>query len=153
MRNNGTGECPGVGDGGSMNEDRMTPEALAEIEVLAAAATEGPWKLVEAKGYCDAEKCPLGKDYEDAECEKCDDWSWTQGAFVDEVLTINCGEYDGMNDADARFIAASRLAVPQMAAEIRRAWALIQKIYEVADEERFLEVTAVIDAENGGTHE
>ena len=78
-----------------MNDDRMTPEALAEIERLAEYACEDP------------------------------------------------------DDMDR---LASE-AVPQMAAEIRRAWALIQKVYEVADEERFTEVTDIIDAENGGTHE
>ena len=78
-----------------MNEDRMTPEALAEIESLAEYAMEDP------------------------------------------------------DDMDRLAFEA----VPQMAAEIRRAWALIQKVYEVADEERFTEVTDIIDAENGGTHE
>ena len=102
-----------------MNEDRMTPEALAEIEGLTEKATAGPW---EAGMYC-------------------------------SVSSKYAKLFNTIYQSDAAFIAASRLAVPQMAAEIRRLQALIQKIYEVADEERFLEVTAIIDAENGGSHE
>ena len=86
-----------------MNEDRMTPEALAEIEGK-------------------AKKCADNK--------------------LPALALIFSTERELALDA-----------VPQMAAEIRRAWALIQKVYEVADEERFTEVTDIIDAENGGTHE
>lgn len=83
-----------------MNQDRMTPEALAEIEGLAAAATEGLWE----------HELSVGKRY--------------------YVRTPSYGVHDfcylvgGIErEADAAFIAASRTAVPQMAAEIRRAWA------------------------------
>ena len=109
-----------------MNNDRMTPEALAEIEGLAAAATEGTWVVDKMGRFEDHDECRISLP--DDEIELC--------------------RYE-----NADFIVASRLAVPQMAAEIRRAWALIQKVYEVADEERFTEVTDIIDAENGGTHE
>ena len=79
-----------------MNEDRMTPEALAEIEGLAAAATEGTWVVDKMGRFEDHDECRISLP--DDEIELC--------------------RYE-----NADFIVASRLAVPQMAAEIRRAWA------------------------------
>lgn len=91
-----------------------------EIQARCEAATPGPWEAVPAEGNCGAYKCPLDKDREDDTCEECEDFCWTQGAIIDEVLTISCGEYDGMNDADACFIAAAREDIPYLLAETAR---------------------------------
>ena len=115
-----------------MTNEPMTEQELREIEGLAAAATDGEWRAVD-KGNTVPSHAVM--------------------YYGIGVKPVNIASGISPSTGNAAFIAVSRLAVPQMAAEIRRAWALIQKIYEVADEERFLEVTAVIDAENGGTHE
>lgn len=78
-----------------MNDDRMTPEALAGIEGLAAEATEGTWVVDKMGRFEDHDECRISLP--DDEIELC--------------------RYE-----NADFIVASRLAVPQMAAEIRRAW-------------------------------
>jgi hypothetical protein len=104
----------------------MTNAEIEEIRKAEQEATPGPWTVIEAEGFCNANKCPCGKDREDAECEECEDWRWTQGAFVDQVLTIDCGEYDGMNDADAKYIALSRTAVPKLLDEVARLRAALE---------------------------
>jgi hypothetical protein len=81
-----------------MENKGITEQELAEIEALAAAATKGPWYGYE-----------------------------NQGVFLDEeahnpVFQTGCGccTQEDLSEADAAFIAASREAVPRMAAEIRR---------------------------------
>ena len=178
-----------------MTNEPMTEQELREIEGLAAAATDGEWRAVD-KGNTVPSHAVM--------------------YYGIGVKPVNIASGISPSTGNAAFIAVSRLAVPQMAAEIRRAWdenektmgelrrarkfgddlahlmsaairqrekakdelrkqishtirarrlrdaltvenkrlrALLHKIYNVADEERFLEVTAVIDAENGGTHE
>ena len=79
----------------------------ADVE-LCNKATPGPWKFHEVEFQCGRDECPYEKKREDNSCLKCDGVEIYQSAFVPEVLTLGCGEYDGMNDADAEFIAQSR---------------------------------------------
>lgn len=64
---------------------------LDEREAIAKAATAGEWTFREG----DSE---VAGDGEPA-CQY-------EGAFIDEIFTIDCGEYHGLNNADARYIAA-----------------------------------------------
>lgn len=52
-----------------MNEDRMTPEALAEIEGLAKKATKGTWVVDKMGRYEDHDECRI--DLPDDETELC----------------------------------------------------------------------------------
>lgn len=83
----------------------------ADLE-LCNRATPEPWTFHEVEFQCGWDECPYEKKREDNSCLKCDGVEIYQSAFVPEVLTLGCGEYDGMNDADAEFIAQAREGWP-----------------------------------------
>ena len=88
-----------------MNES-MTDQEIREIEALAEKATPGPW-LAPGGAIVRAPKNPgIAGSLSDAVCT---------------AFTANRNNRDA--SANTAFIAASRTAVPRMAAEIRRLWA------------------------------
>jgi len=79
----------------------ISEEELKELSALADKATPGPWKALKPV-YCDDRLC-VEHFYEDT-------GNW-----------LGLGEDDGtLDEDDARFIAATREAVPKLIAEIRR---------------------------------
>ncbi len=87
----------------------MTPEKLAELEALAGKATVGPWNVDESRNGAH------NQNIESAEVVRMDNGkpvAW---------LHITAWKQD-RRDArpDAHFIAASRTAVPELIAEVRR---------------------------------
>ena len=92
----------------------FTPEVIAQQRAICDAATPGPWEMTESEGFCDhvGKACPYGKPCEDSGCDDCDDWTWTQGAFLETGKTIYCGDYEGNIDADIRFCVSARTVLP-----------------------------------------
>ena len=101
----------------------MTQQELDALRALADAATPGPWEEVVTEG----------------------EW-WLTGPdiFQDAVMRIDDAE---LSQADAAFIAAARVAVPALIAEVerlqaallqmeleRQAWAVIQTQPEPLDD-------------------
>ena len=86
---------------------------------LCEGATPGPWEY-EPGGY-DCHNWECSKKYvvcnEETEAT-CPFYCQYEAANIPEILTIDCGNYDGINNADAEFIAASREGWPEA---IRRA--------------------------------
>ena len=108
---------------------------LDAIEARANAATSGPWKATHSKGDCgNCKPCPKGLFYCNDECEQCEHWGITEPAWVKEILTVDCGEFDYMNDADADFIAHAREDIPALLAEVRRQAAEIASVTAERDE-------------------
>ena len=102
----------------------------ADLE-LCNRATPEPWTFHEVEFQCGWDECPYEKKREDNSCLKCDGVEIYQSAFVPEVLTLSCGEYDGMNDADAEFIAQSREGWPYAIERAIKAEALARKLLDV----------------------
>jgi hypothetical protein len=75
----------------------MNNERLERLEALANAATDGPWKL----GYSDGS----GKD----------DCVISLG-----IPVFHADALFGIGEDDIKFIAASRTAIPELIAEVRR---------------------------------
>ena len=99
----------------------LTPAEIEEAERLCKEATPGPWDVIKAQGFCDkVGVCPHGRTTEGTECESCEDWCWTRAAFIGAALTLDCGDYEGMNNADAKFCAASRTLLPRLLAQVKR---------------------------------
>jgi hypothetical protein len=83
-------------DGESMDDNR-----LAELEALAAKATPGPWR-------CDGYDCERGQVRLLMACgESPNDWQW--GAWTSLRTKEN-----------GLLVAASRTAIPELIAEVRR---------------------------------
>lgn len=78
----------------------MTPSRLSELKELAAAATPGPWEPILNEG---------GEEY------------WLPHPFWTTTACGPCGE------ANARFIAAARTAVPELVAEVERLTGLLSE--------------------------
>jgi hypothetical protein len=100
---------------------------------LTNRATPGPWKFHEVEFQCGRDECPYEKKREDNSCLKCDGVEIYQSAFVPEVLTLGCGEYDGMNDADAEFIAQAREGWPYAIERAIEAEELNRELIDVLD--------------------
>lgn len=78
----------------------VTPERAEEIEARLAKATPGPWTVSWAEGdWCEA--CREAEE----RTLKCPDCEIYQGAGVNEIFTIDAGDYNTMDDNDAEFIA------------------------------------------------
>ncbi len=81
----------------------MTAERIAELEVLCKAATPGPWATWHELG---------DRDFPE---------SWHIRAPLDDSLVGCVAEVTDIDDvANAEFIAASRTALPEALAEVRR---------------------------------
>ena len=141
-----------------MNEDRMTPEALAEIEGLAEYAIEDPDDMDRLASEAVPQMAvEIRRAWE--ENEKTLDELRRARKFGDDLAHLMSNAIrqrekakDELRKQISHTIRARRLR-DALTVENKRLRALLHKIYNVADEERFLEVTALIDAENGGTHE
>lgn len=96
----------------------MEKTRLKEIKARCGAATPGPWTRKGCEWECD---CGL---HFDSPCEldpaTCGNGILISGAWVNEVLTLDNGDYDCMNDADAEFIAASITDIPFLLEHIER---------------------------------
>lgn len=90
---------------------------LDQLEALYGKATKGPIKWnpadVETCGVCDA--CTEDRDPED----NCKDITFIGGAEVSKIFTVDCGDYQGLNDQDAEFIASIYNSFPALAEELR----------------------------------
>ena len=78
---------------------------VAELDALEAKATEGPWKWKPCDTECGTPISGAAPD--------------------DRLFAIDCGDYHGMNDNDAHFIAA-----------LRNAWPAIKSALEDAERNR-----------------
>ncbi len=90
----------------------MNNERLEQLEALANKATEGPWKVTEVMGHSHVRNA--------------------EGKTVVGFTTIghNCAK-----TCEARLIAASRTAIPELIAEVRR----LREVLEFyADQNRYL---------------
>jgi hypothetical protein len=110
----------------------MKRDLKADLE-LCNKATLGPWEFHEVEFQCGRDECPYEKKREDNSCLKCDGVEIYQSAFVPEVLTLGCGEYDGMNDADAEFIAEAREGWPHAIERALKAEADFKRQEEYSD--------------------
>lgn len=89
----------------------MTPERLAELEALCAAATDGPWTIIEQ------EPCAA---------INADHWD----IFSPDPREPVVGEGIGClvaNEEDARLMAEVRTALPESLAEVRRLQAAVKR--------------------------
>lgn len=94
-----------------MSVDKLIVEARA----LCAKATPGPWEATLSKGDCGNPKgCVRNLMYCDDECPECEHWEIYEGAHVPTILTVDCGEFDYMDDATAEFITQSRTLIPAL---------------------------------------
>jgi hypothetical protein len=87
----------------------MSDERLAELDALAAAATPGPWEAVKGETHEDFFQVidtPTGCEIIDTENYGC--------------ASDPSPDYVFFSPGNARFIAAARLAVPELVAEVRR---------------------------------
>ena len=101
----------------------MTEAQLQKIEKRCEAATPGPWTYEKADGYCNASPnytCPHDDDTCGEWCDTCPVWIWDTGAYIPETLTLDIGEYDGINNKDADFIAHAREDLPDLLAYATR---------------------------------
>ena len=92
----------------------MDKAKLDEIRARLEKVTPGPWTVKKNTGFCDCiadEECMYDK-IRGEWCFECPDWVWEHAAQVPEILTIDLGDYDGMNDNDAEFIAHAREDIP-----------------------------------------
>lgn len=100
----------------------MTPSDLSRMEALAEKATNGPWEI--CGGRDDAVVIAVGRTYDSVEQVRYD------GSPVADCETrATCGVHESEEEANAKFIAASRTFVPQAIAEIRRLRALVERAY------------------------
>ena len=70
-------------------------------------ATPGPWAFEPIEW-----ECPHGVDSGHDEFEQCPEPDITSAAGVTKIFTIDQGDYFGLNDNDAAFIAAAREMAP-----------------------------------------
>jgi hypothetical protein len=104
----------------------MTDDELNAIELGHAATSPGEWILVSAEGCCQLwskDDCPRGYETDDGhqdECKGCEHWEYSAGAWIRGLETVDCGDYEGLVDADAQFCAHAHQYVPMLIAEIRR---------------------------------
>jgi hypothetical protein len=82
-------------------------------------ATPGPWNVDQkAQGDCTNLDIDCGKTVCDESCKECEWYEFFTGASIDKILTLRLDEWDGINDADADFIAHAREDIPALIAEI-----------------------------------
>ena len=149
-----------------MNDDRMTPEALAEIEGKSKKCASNKLPALALIFSTERELALDAVPQMVAEIQRVwDENEKTMGElrrarkFGDDLAHLMSAAIrqrekakDELRKQISHTIRARRLR-DALTVENKRLRALLHKIYNVADEERFLEVTAVIDAENGGSHE
>ena len=99
---------------GALVRDTGVVADLDALEALAGAATPGPWKWVGGECCCAPDGREVGGEvYSPAASRKVADLS-------DRPPRDRKGrKRKGLTDADARFIAAAREAVPALVAEVR----------------------------------
>jgi len=99
---------------------------LDAIEAEHAASSPGEWTLVLSEGSCQSwskDDCPRSFETDDGhqeECKGCEHWEYDAGAWFKGLETVDCGEYVGLSDADARFCGHAHQYVPTLIAEVRR---------------------------------
>jgi hypothetical protein len=101
---------------------------IDEILEMCSRATPGPWEAEHGEWDCDWE---CGKKPSDPPCYKeigeCEHIRLITPAGVSGTFTVECGDYAGLSNEDAQFIASARNLLPalaeswlQMAREVER---------------------------------
>jgi hypothetical protein len=113
----------------------MTDDRLAELEALASAATPGPWRAGRPTFQCVLDhgkdghgrgNCRYGfRGWVDGGTTVSRDVAYGPESVSTDEAPVVAGMWDyeegGVREpADASFIAAARIAVPELIAEIRR---------------------------------
>lgn len=139
-----------------MPHDPLTPENLDEIEQRAAKATPGPWFWNSYSRICSAPLIQVdhdGPDYPDVPrpgppffTDEDNAWlaqrqaAYAADSTVAHVPALYGDTATGRHAADATFIAAARVDVPRLVAEVRRLRSLIAGA--LGDLDRRDEITA-----------
>lgn len=101
---------------------------IEEIKAREQAATRGPWKAELSEGDCGKiGECPKGLEYCNDNCQKCEYWEISRGAWPHGPESVECGDYCFFTDTDAEFICHARTDIPALLAEVER----LQKIVKL----------------------
>ena len=92
---------------------------IDEILEMCSRATPGPWEAEHGEWDCNWE---CGHKAGDPECHKeiceCEHIKQYIPADVRPLFTVDCGDFMGLSDDNADFIALARTALPQLAEEV-----------------------------------
>jgi hypothetical protein len=105
----------------------FTEEQINEILAVCEKATEGPWEAEHGEWDCNWE---CGHKAGDPECHKeiceCEHIKQYIPADVRPLFTVDCGDFMGLSDDNADFIALARTALPQLAEDYRKLLAVAE---------------------------
>ena len=97
----------------------FTEKQINEILAVCEKATPGPWEVEHGEWDCNWE---CGHKAGDPECHKeiceCEHIKQYIPANVRPLFTVDCGDFMGLSDDNADFIALARTALPQLAEEL-----------------------------------
>ena len=105
-----------------MTDGVLTEENLAEMESRVRAATKAPWSWSPSEWDCGSSECPNEHDQ-----KSCKEPIVTTSAFITPFL-VDMGEYMGLSDDDAEFIADARADVPNLIASHRLLQRRVEKL-------------------------
>ena len=107
----------------------FTKEQINEILAVCEKATEGPWEAEHGEWDCNWE---CGHKAGDPECHKeiceCEHIKQYIPADVRPLFTVDCGDFMGLSDDNADFIALARTALPQLAEDYRKLLAVAEAV-------------------------
>ncbi len=113
----------------------FTEEQLAEILAVCEKATEGPWEVEHGEWDCNRE---CGHKAGDPECHKeiceCEHIKQYIPADVRPLFTVDCGDFMGLSDDNADFIALARTVLPQLAEDYRKLLAVAEAAEKLLQE-------------------
>ncbi len=113
----------------------FTEEQLAEILAVCEKATEGPWEVEHGEWDCNWE---CGHKAGDPECHKeiceCEHIKQYIPADVRPLFTVDCGDFMGLSDDNADFIALARTALPQLVEDYRKLLVVAEAARVVCEE-------------------
>lgn len=99
----------------------FTEKQINEILAVCGKATPGPWEAEHGEWDCNWE---CGHKAGDPECHKeiceCEHIKQYIPADVRPLFTVDCGDFMGLSDDNADFIALARTALPQLAEDYRK---------------------------------
>lgn len=115
---------------------------------LCQAAQPGPWLFEPGEFECNLE-CQEEQNCDDEERQNtCPHYRQRTGANIPKIFTIDCGDFDGLNNVDAHFISEAREALPywlQRVKELEAQRSLVRKGLE-----KLRDILKALEALEGG---
>lgn len=135
----------------------VSKDEIDKILAMCEKAT-ADWKYQPGDCDCDWE---CGRKYGDPPCEKkigeCEHIKQTEPADVKGLFTIDCGDFMGLSNENAQYIAAACNAFPALAADYKAALGVVEAARELAsfmwkknDPGVFKELADALSALEGG---